>query len=90
MNTFILHQVAAQLLSNATVSKVLSNCLIYQQTQLDKLFDICHECQQHNSLGTWIETTWSIIFTTDGPRFSWLKDQSLIYFEDWLKSNSSK
>ena len=32
-------------------------CLI-----MDKLFDICHECQQHNSLDTCIETTWSTIF----------------------------
>ena len=33
MNTFILHQVAAKCYVHTTVSKFLSNCLIYQQAQ---------------------------------------------------------
>ena len=36
MNTFILHQVAAQVLRTRSCGKVLSNCLIYQQAQLER------------------------------------------------------
>ena len=49
---------AAQVLSTHNCCKVLSNCLIYQQAQLQQppfvsLSKItCHECQQHNSLST--------------------------------------
>ena len=74
-----------------TVSKVLHNlpipasstatttfCLI-----MDKLFDICHECQQHNSELKPLEAPF---LSTDDPRFLWLKYQILMFFEDRLKT----
>ena len=84
-------RLAAQVLST-TVSKVLSNygpadaagtaefCLMF-----DKFFDIMnvssttassHELKPFNAP----------FLSTDDPRFSWLKNQFLKYFEDWLKS----
>ena len=28
----------------------------------------------------------ALFLSTDDPRFLWLKDQNLIYFEEWLKT----
>ena len=53
-------------------------CLI-----MDKLFDICHECQQHNSELKALEAPF---LSTDDLRFLWLKYQILMYFEDCLKT----
>ena len=53
---------------------------------MDKLIDICHECQQHNSLDAWIETTNRSFLSTVDPRLLWLKYQILIHFKDWSKT----
>ena len=53
-------------------------CLI-----MDKLFNICHECQQHNSELKALEAPF---LSTDDLRFLWLKYQILMYFEDRLKT----
>ena len=51
---------------------------------MDKLFDACNECQQHNSLDTLIETIWgSILVSWWSPVFV-TKIQILKYFEDCL------
>ena len=56
LNTFILQQVAAQVLPTSS-TETAKFCFI-----IDKLFDTCLECQEHNNLNTWIETTWSTYF----------------------------
>ena len=53
-------------------------CLI-----MGKLFDICYECQQHNSELKPLEAPFS---STDDLSFLWLKYQILMYFEDCLKT----
>ena len=53
-------------------------CLI-----MDKLFDIYHECQQHNSELRPLEAPF---LSTDDPRFLWLKYQISMHFEDCLKT----
>ena len=53
-------------------------CLI-----MDKLFDICRECQQHNSELKPLEAPFS---SNDDFSFLWLKYQILIYCEDCLKT----
>ena len=50
---------------------------------MDKLYDICHECQQQNSELKPLEAPF---FSTDNPRVLWLKYQILVYFEDYLKT----
>ena len=91
MNTFIYTSWLHKRYVHKTVSKVLPNlpipasstatatfCLI-----MDKLFDICHECQQHNSELKPLEAPF---LSTDNPRFLWLKYQILMFFEDCLKT----
>ena len=50
---------------------------------MDKLFNICHECQQHNSKLKALEAPF---LSTDDLRFLWIKYQILMYFEDCLKT----
>ena len=50
---------------------------------MDKLFDISHECQQHNSELKPLEASF---LSTDNPRFLLLKYQIFMYFEDCLKT----
>ena len=50
---------------------------------MDKLFDISHECQQHNSELKPLEAPF---LSTDEPWFLWQKYQILMYFEDCLKT----
>ena len=55
---------------------------------MDKLFDICHQCQQYSSELKPLEAPF--LSTTDDRRFLWLKYQILIYFEDCLKTIEKK
>ena len=50
---------------------------------MDKIFDICHECQQHNSELKPLEAPF---LSTDDLRFLWLKYQILMYFGNCLKT----
>ena len=50
---------------------------------MDKLFDISHECQQHNSELKPLEVPF---LSTDDSWFLWQKYQILMYFEDCLKT----
>ena len=64
---------------------------------MDKLFNMCDECQQYNSLDTWIaRDKWKALtrelkpfekpsFATDDPRFLWLKYQILKCFDNLVK-----
>ena len=84
-------RLAAQVLST-TVSKVLSNygpadaagtaefCLMF-----DKFFDNMNVSSTTASSSQQKPFKASISSTND-PRFSWLKNQFLRYFEDWLRS----
>ena len=62
----------------ASSTATVTFCLI-----MDKLFDISHECQQHNKELKQLEAPF---LSTDDPQFLWLKYQILMYFEDCLKT----
>ena len=84
-------RLAAQVLST-TVSKVLSNygpadaagtaefCLMF-----DKFFDIMN-VSNTTALSRELKPFNAPFSSTDDPRFLWLKNQFLKYFEDWLSS----
>ena len=84
-------RLAAQVLST-TVRKVLSNygpadpagtaefCLMF-----DKFFDIMNVSSTTASSRE-LKPFNAPFSSTDDPRFSWLKNQFLKYFEDWLRS----
>ena len=70
----------------ASSTATVTFCLI-----TDKLFDICHGCQQHNSELKRLEARFLLTF--DNPRFLCLKYQILMYFvcfEDCLKTIEKK
>ena len=62
----------------ASLTVTATFCLI-----MDKIFNICHECQQQNSELKALEAPF---LSTDDVRFLWLKYQILINFEDCLKT----
>ena len=84
-------RLAAQVLST-TVSKVLSNygpadaagtaefCLMF-----DRFFDIMNVSSTTASSRE-LKPFNAPFSSIDDPRFSWLKNQFLKYFEDWLRS----
>ena len=84
-------RLAAQVLST-TVSKVMSNyrpadaagtaefCLIF-----DKFFDIIN-VSSTTALSRELKPFNAPFSSIDDPRFSWLKNQFLKYFKDWLRS----
>ena len=55
---------------------------------MGKLFDICHECQQHNSELKPLEATF--LSTTDDLQFLWLKYQISMYLENRLRQKSKE
>ena len=55
---------------------------------MGKLFDICHECQQHNSELKPLEAIFLSI--TDDLQFLWLKYQISMYLENRLKTIEKK
>ena len=57
---------------------------------IDKLLDICHEYQQHNSFDTWIETTWITIFANWWSLVFVAKISNFNIFWKLLKNNWSK
>ena len=94
MNTFILHQ-PHKCQVHTTVSKVLSNCLIYQQAQLErphfvslsKNFSIhVMSVRSTTVLTRELNPLEAPFLPTDDPRFLWLKYQILMFFEDRLKN----